>query len=272
MNRSAQIIGLYRRLFTGRRFYSFNRALFFLSLRGLGIGNWETPELSGERHFIDRFTRFSKSPVVLDIGANVGNYSNLLKELAPNARIFAFEPHPLTFDRLQKAAGENSYVAVNAAVGAAEATAQLYDHGGKSGEHGTEHASMFKDVIESVHSNKSAAWDVRVTTVDNFVRENQLRHIDLLKIDVEGGEMNVLLGASDTLRGEMIDIIHFEFTEANTVSRVFMKDFYEVLPNFDFYRMLSDGLAPMGPYFPQFSEIFAYQNVVAVRKDVTGWN
>jgi hypothetical protein len=130
---------------------------------------------------------------------------------------------------------------------------------------------MFQDVIETVHSDASAEWEINVTTIDTFVEENGINHIDLLKIDVEGGEMNVLLGAANCLKRQMIDVIHFEFTESNTVSRVFMKDFYEVLNDFEFFRMLPDGLVPMGEYYPVIAEIFGYQNIVAVRKGVGEW-
>ncbi len=266
MRHSSYILELYRRVMCRRSLYRFNKALYFLSLKGIGIGNWQSADISGEKRFVSGIASRLDTPVVLDIGANVGNYSNLLKELSPRARIFAFEPHPLTFAKLQLSAQLNGYVAVNAACGSVVGKAKLFDHGNH--ETGTEHASMIKDVIESVHSDKSKAWDIDVTTIDDFVKVNGLVHIDLLKIDVEGGEMNVLLGAAETMAAEMIDYIHFEFTEANTVSRVFMKDFYALLEDFDFYRMLPDGLGPMGSYFPLLSEIFAYQNVVAIRKGV----
>ena len=265
------IIKAYRRVFGRRAFYRLNRAMYFLSLHGIGIGNWETPELSGEKFFINRFVRHVKTPTVIDVGANVGKYSEMIKSLAPEATIYAFEPHPQTYKRLKESADRLGYTAVNAACSAEIGTAALYDHGDGQSETGTEHASLIKDVIESVHKDTSRAWNIEVTTVDRFLDDNAVEHIDLLKIDVEGGEMNVLLGAANSLNKQMIDTIHFEFTEANTVSRTFMKDFYSMLPNFDFYRMLPDGLVQMGPYYSLTSEIFAYQNIVAVRKGCGEW-
>ena len=124
-------------------------------------------------------------------------------------------------------------------------------------------------MIEKVHSDASSSWDISVTTLDAFVAERGIERIDLLKVDVEGGELEVLRGATDTLQRKMINAIHFEFNETNVVSRVFMKDFYEMLPDYDFYRMLPDGLVPMGIYYPIIAEIFAYQNIAAInRKNV----
>jgi hypothetical protein len=84
---SSRIIRVYRRLFGGRAFYRLNRAMYFLSLRGLGIGNWETPEVSGEAHFIKKFAGGVKDPVVVDVGANVGKYSALIMAASPGARV-----------------------------------------------------------------------------------------------------------------------------------------------------------------------------------------
>jgi hypothetical protein len=43
----------------------------------------------------------------------------------------------------------------------------------------------------------------------------------------------------------------------------FFKDSWDFLPNYDFYRMLPDGLVKIENYSPIFCEIFAYQNIVA---------
>jgi len=51
----------------------------------------------------------------------------------------------------------------------------------------------------------------------------------------------------------------------NVMSRVFFKDFYAALPGFSFFRMTTDGLAPMGPYQPRTHELFILQDVVAIR-------
>ena len=88
----------------------------------------------------------------------------------------------------------------------------------------------------------------------------------MLKIDTEGHEFAVLRGASNLLKTGRIDVIHFEFNEMNVVSRVFFKDIWDFLPNYDFYRMLPDGLAQIKNYSPVFCEIFAYQNIVAKLK------
>jgi dynactin complex subunit len=134
---------------------------------------------------------------------------------------------------------------------------------------GSQHASLFKDVIEHIHHGESTVVQVDVTTIDRFMEEHAIQKIDVLKIDTEGNDLNVLHGAKHAIEQQQIDIIHFEFNEMNVVSRVFFKDFCDILPNYTFYRMLPDGIISLGEYYPLVFEIFAFQNIVAIRKGVS---
>lgn len=268
---SAKISELYRRVMCRRPFYKINKALYFLSLKGMGIGNWQTQEISGERDFLGRVAAFYDRPLVIDVGANVGNYSNLIRKLNPNAVIYAFEPHPETYKDLAAAGLANRYATFNIACGNRAGRAKLFDHKAEPGQRGTEHASLVQNVIEDIHNAESISFDVDVVTLDEFVERESIERIKLLKIDVEGNERQVLEGAGQTIDRKAIDFVHFEFTETSMLSRVFMKDFFQILGDYEFYRMLPDGLAPMGPYFPPIYEIFAYQNIVAVRRGVQSW-
>jgi hypothetical protein len=74
-----------------------------------------------------------------------------------------------------------------------------------------------------------------------------------------------LRGAQHAIASGSIDLIQFEFNEMNVMSRVFFKDFYDVLPGYSFYRMVVDGLAPMGGYVARTHEVFVLHNIIAVR-------
>jgi FkbM family methyltransferase len=238
-------------------------------VKGLGILNFENDRLSGESDFLHSLVNFAnKMPfLVVDVGANVGTYSNQMKLLSSNIEIYAFEPHPKTFVQLQSSAKLYGYTALNLACGDISGNLKLYDYAGS--QDGSQHASLYEDVIEKIHKSSSTSSDVQVITLDNFIKEKEINRIHLLKIDTEGNEMKVLLGAKESITKKIIDIIHFEFNEMNVVSRVFFKDFYDLLEEYKFYRMLPDGLVPLGAYNPLLSEIFAYQNIIAIRRDVT---
>jgi hypothetical protein len=137
----------------------------------------------------------------------------------------------------------------------------LYDY---AESEGTEHASLHAGVIEQLHKGTSDGRVVDVIDLDTFATEHDIPLIHLLKIDTEGHELEVLKGSLKLLRENRIRAIQFEFNEMNVASRVFAKDFYDLLPNYRFYRMLRDGLVPLGCYSPLWCELFAFQNIVAL--------
>jgi FkbM family methyltransferase len=252
-----------------KSFLKFNRLLFQLSLRGLGILNYENDTLSGEIFFLRSFLKDKVNPMVLDIGAHIGNYSNTVKSLCPSATIYAFEPHPRTFQKLRVEAFENGYTALNLGCGDMDGTFVLYDYQRQDTiSSGSSHASLFSDIIQGIHKADSKGWNVQITTVDAFIESSGIEKVDLLKIDTEGNEYKVLQGASKSIEEGKIDAIQFEFNEMNIVSRVFLKDFIEILPSYFLYRLLPYDFVPLENYVPVSCEIFAYQNIVAIRKDI----
>lgn len=260
----ALVYRLHRLLFVRKAMYRVNRALYSLALRGIGILNYEDSRSSGEARFLASLFRKRKGGVVFDVGANVGDYSDSVAALDPTARIFAFEPHPKTFAKLSCSAAARGYEAINSALGASTGRMMLFDYRENDG---SQHASLFKSVIEDLHSAESVGTEVGIGTLDDFAAARGIREAVLLKIDTEGYEFAVLSGAADLVRTGRVEVIHFEFNEMNVASRVFMKDFFDLLPQYRFYRMLPDGLVEFRGYDAAACEIFAYQNIVAIRSD-----
>jgi len=251
-------------VFPPERWHALNKRLFFASLHGLGVNNWENHEVSGEHVFLRSLLTGADAPVVFDVGANVGNYSQCVKDINASARVFSFEPHPGTYARLRKAGRNAGFAAFNFGLSDKEETTTLYDRGDHP--EGSSHASLYSEVIASLHRAPCTGVEARFRTLDDTMRALDIGRIDLLKIDTEGHELAVLRGAEQALRAGTIDCIHFEFNEMNVVSRVFLRDFYAMLPGYDFYRMLPGGLMPLGPYGPPaLMELFIYQNIVAIR-------
>ncbi|WP_211220669.1 FkbM family methyltransferase [Dyadobacter beijingensis] len=230
----------------------------------MGVLNYETDAVSGEKAFIDYMIANSKltGGVVMDVGANVGDYSTMLRQNNVRIPIFSFEPHPVTFSKLITQSEKYAFNPVNKGMGQKAESLMIYDY---QSNDGSEHASIFKDVIETIHHSQARGTEIELTTVDSFVEENGISKIALLKIDTEGNEYNVLKGASQTIEKGIIDTIQIEFNEMNVVSRTFMKDIVDLLPGYTFYRLLPDGLRPMGAYYVFTYEIFAFQNIVAMR-------
>lgn len=244
--------------------YKINRGLYILSLNGMGILNYENNKISGEDSFLRKITKsFGENGVVLDVGANVGNYANLIKKLSPQTKVYSFEPHPKTFKILEENANVNGYFAFNLGCGKEKGKLELYDAENKDG---SETASMFKEVIENISGRKAITYVVDVIDLDSFLVEFGIEKVNLLKIDVEGNEYNVIQGVKNALARGIIEVIHFEFNQMNVVSRTFFKDFYDLLSDYRLFRMLPNGLISLDEYKPIFCEIYGFQNLVAIHK------
>ena len=106
---------------------------------------------------------------------------------------------------------------------------------------------------------------------NNFVLKEKIDTIHLLKIDAEGNDFLVLKGGERLIHNKRIDFIQFEFNDINVFARVFFRDFVEFLNLYNLYRMLPNGLIKLNEYDSKLCEIFAYQNIVAVRKEIDSY-
>ena len=249
----------------GRKFfYRLNNFIYYLSLKNIGVLNYENNNVSGETYFLKKYVSKIKNGVIFDVGANVGDYSKLLRELNKEVEIYSFEPHPITFKKLLENTKRLNIKTYNLGVGSKDGILRLYDYADSDG---SSHASLYREVIEEIHKGKVIEHEVKIIDLDKFVVEHGIDRVNLLKIDTERNELNILKGFEKFISQNKVNMIHFEFNEMNTISRVFFKDFWQFLPNYNFYRMLKDGLMPIKNYNPVFCEIFGYQNIVAILKD-----
>jgi FkbM family methyltransferase len=259
------LLKLYRFLFASSKFYKLNLLLFHMSLRGIGVLNYESSKVSGEDYLINELLpRLVKSgtPTFFDVGANTGDYTRLLSNRFPNAFIHSFEPHPKNFLYLN-ALNLPNITTYNIAIGENREKRMLYD---RIDIDGSPHASVYEDVISDIHHQESRATHIQVETVEDITRNKAIGYIDFLKIDTEGHELAVLKGAYNLLENQAIGCIHIEFNEMNIVSKVFFRDFRKLLPNYVFYRLLPHSLILLDDT-PVMTEIFAYQNILAVQKN-----
>lgn len=254
----------YAYCFAKKIFRKFNLLIYHLGLRGLGVLNFGDEYLSGERAWLRGYLGNRTRPVVLDIGANVGKYSQEVFLANPGAKVFAFEPHPVTYQALVRNLQNDNFRSYNLGVGAERGTLELYDYAIKDG---STHASFFREVITDLHRSSAISHKVDILRLDDFFLDEGLREVDLVKIDTEGYELQVLQGAFKMLRLGGIKAIQFEFNEMNIVSKASFKDFWDTLDNYRIFRLLPDGdLLEITQYSPINCEIYAYQNIIAILK------
>lgn len=127
------------------------------------------------------------APVVVDVGANVGQFMAAIAAFFPTATIHSFEPDPASFDCLEhNAQGRARVAVVQCAAGSATTTLPLHRH---------EFSVMSSLAPGPVHHlDPGNQVEVPVRPLDDLLAE--VDGIDLLKVDVEGFEDHVIMGAA----------------------------------------------------------------------------
>ena len=142
--------------------------------------------------------KIEQGDVVFDVGAWIGDFSALAA--AQGAIVYAFEPTPNTYEWLCSTASlsKGEIIPVQKALGDKCEEIELFldnSGGGSNRLHSTHKSTNERRAIES-----HALPLVKVSTIDQFVSENQIRKVDFIKADIEGAERYMLTGATDTLR------------------------------------------------------------------------
>lgn len=139
------------------------------------------------------YSLINENSTCFDIGANVGWFSLHLAKKMSGIQIHAFEPVPVVFNNFQ------TNLTLNAIDGI-----YTYNLGFSNQEHEQElHFSPSMTTLSSfkqLFPEQTSKVKCFFTTLDNFVKKNQFKKIDFLKIDVEGAEFLVIEGAGTTLQ------------------------------------------------------------------------
>ncbi len=153
---------------------------------------WQFKEIFVEEYY--RFETSSKVPVIYDCGANVGTSCAFFKSIYPQARIIAFEPNLKVVDYLENNIRNNSLQNIDVV-----SKAIWVNNDGL--ELGIEDADG-----SSIHLNKNKTKVGSVSLKDYL--EKEIR-IDLLKIDIEGAEVEVLNDCKESLTNVLNIFVEF---------------------------------------------------------------
>lgn len=249
------------------KYQKFFTKLFNFSLRGMNIGGGFDVEKSGEKFilkYINKKNNGKKYITIFDVGANVGNYSiEILKSFNnENLKLYLFEPAKITFNKLKNNIKENENIKLyNFGFGNENNQLNLY-----SDKDGSGLASIYKRKLDHFNVDLKNVENVKIKKLDNFCAEQDIKHIDFLKLDVEGHELSILKGAKQMLDSGSIDYIQFEFGGCNIDSRTYFQDFWYLLsPKYKIYRILKNGVYEISKYRENY-EIFINTNFLAIKK------
>jgi FkbM family methyltransferase len=137
--------------------------------------------------------------VVLDVGGHAGQFAKLLARLAPEGRVYSFEPGNYARTILERAIRLNrlrNVEIVPRALGSAPGWVTLSVPIKRSGSMGF----GLGHLGAGDPARAAAVETVEVDTIDAFARARGLARLDFVKADIEGWELEMLRGGADTLR------------------------------------------------------------------------
>lgn len=148
---------------------------------------------------------------VLDVGANVGEVALAALKSYPNAQVICFEPVTKTFEMLKKnvASFSNRTHLYKAALSDKEETGEINIttfHGANSID---SQAKLHKD--SNPHVREIGKEKIQLVRLDDYAARFPNQRIDIMKIDVEGHELNVLRGGVHFIT-ENVDLIIVEIS------------------------------------------------------------
>jgi FkbM family methyltransferase len=178
-----------------------------------------------------------KNPLIIDIGAHTGESVEFFSSIYPGADIYSVEPDPDNYKKLL-ACMPNKKRALNLAVGSKSGVAKFFQY---DQSHLNSLYAINKESVDSLgyaSSSTGREIEVRCLTLNDLVEELAIsnKRISLLKIDAQGAEVDILIGAQSMLK--QVDNITLEINFFDFYSK--KNNFLEVeklLPGFELYSI-----------------------------------
>lgn len=215
-------------------------------------------------------------PIVFDVGANEGQTIKRVSRIFRNPKIYAFEPIPELVKKLHKEFSDDvisgNLVLVNSACGNVNSQSDFYvnavsGHSSllslnpnsewlkrRSGEKLLKTGEYTKELIK-----------VKVITLDDFTNMEGVEHINFLKLDTQGSEINVLHGAKNLLLKGKIDVIQTELIHSDIYeSSTKFEELQSMFSSVD-YRLVavSNGGSLVSSYMFQQDLLYASPSILS---------
>jgi FkbM family methyltransferase len=150
---------------------------------------------------IARFAGTRDLGMFLDVGANTGQTCDQILAYFPKARIHAFEPISATFAELKQNVGDRPRVSTHqVAMGRQPGSLRIQLQGD----------SQLNSLLYASQpglADTGKFEEVKVDTIDNFVRAHRIAMVDLLKVDAQGTDLDVLIGAEQMIKSHRVRFV-----------------------------------------------------------------
>ena len=195
----------------------------------------------------------------IDIGGNKGTYTEQIINNFSECEIVIFEPSESNVKTLKNKFIEFTNIKIEqSAVSNIVGKATLY-----SNEDGSGLASLTKRRLDHLGIDFDNMENIQTIRFEDYWKANlNSQNIDICKIDIEGHELDALLGFGEAIN--QISVIQFEFGGCNIDTRTFFQDFWYFFQDngFDIYRVSPIGLIKVKKYNER-DEIFTTTNYIA---------
>jgi FkbM family methyltransferase len=144
--------------------------------------------------------------VILDVGANVGQFARAARKAFPGSIIHCFEPVEATYRELEALTKTDGLIHTRrTAMGAQVGTQTIHLRSNSAWN------SLSRFNNDPANSD-GCSERVSINTIDIYCSENGIKAVQLLKTDTEGYDLKVLLGADTILREGLVSAVYSEVT------------------------------------------------------------
>jgi FkbM family methyltransferase len=249
--------------FLGRKIL-YNLNLNIIKLFSVFIGNniFFSAKVSGENYFLREICK-EKPNLCIDVGANIGKYSKFIL-MNSKSKIIAFEPSKMCFKELNRLKKKfpNKINIFYFGLGNNNKNLNLYYDKKNS------LWSNYNPQVQNIYylKNTNLIEKSKIKKLDKVYNDNKKKFnldITLLKIDTEGYEYDVLLGARNFIKNKKPKYIQIEYNWHHLFKNISLYKISKLLNNYDVYKILpySSGLLKIDPKKPE-NNYYNYSNYV----------
>lgn len=260
-------------IFPDRFLVNFLEKITNIALRLQGIGSGAGVSASGEARALQKISHILNDEVtIFDIGSNKGQYAESVINAFQGKKLHlhCFEPSAYTFSVLSQTLSKYTDKSIditlnNFALGKECGTAPLYMNIPGSGL-----ASLTQRRLQHFDISMDNFEEVQINTVDKYVSENEIKNIDILKLDVEGHELDVFIGAYETLKESKCRFIQFEFGGCNIDTKTYFQDFWYLFNGIGYkiYRITPSGYLHKIQSYKEIYEQFVTTNFIVSKEEI----
>ncbi len=209
---------------------------------------------------IQRFAKKRKLETIFDVGANTGQTVRKFVRFFPDSKIYSFEPVRDTYERLSRTWAEHKNISCfRKALGRVVETKKIRLHSNSE-------LNTFVDQ-SAKGEHPISEEEVEIDTVDNFCSTEGISRIDVLKMDVQGWELEVLGGAAKMLASCSIHFVYAETAFRRTDNEMqHFAEFNDFLENHGFWLC---GFYDSWRWGEQ-RQYLGFSNPLYIRPDVAG--